>query len=455
MRTLAIRRPHSRLRFALLCIATMTATHSGLAAQPDKSAEIDALFAPAAHGDSPGASVIVIRDGEALHQAGYGLANLEHDVPNTPHTKFRLGSVTKSFTSTAILMLHEQGLLDIEDPVGKHLPDFPGADDTTLRHLLTHTSGLSESAEEGLLFEPGERISYSNFGYNLLGDVVAAVSGQSYEAYIQERIFQPLGMLSSGYDHHAPILRHRASGYAASADGFVNADYTDMSGPHAAGALYSTVEDMYRWDQALYTDRLVQAATLDMATTPVKLGHGREGGYGMGWMLNDYRGLREVGHGGDVTGFNSYVARFPDQRFSVVVLSNVGMRPPAALPTAGDLAHRIARMYLGDQMGPEEEFVEATVPVEILDAYVGVYELSAPEVVLSVAGSTLTVSRDGERLFSETNLGKALLRASSATEFHQEGMPLTLTFVRTDAGQATGILISAGGLREFSARRAE
>jgi CubicO group peptidase (beta-lactamase class C family) len=453
MWTLAVRRLSSHVCVAWIWALGLVAAPSVLATEAD---EIDALFASVGQGHSPGASVIAIQSGKVLHKEGYGLANLEHSVPNTPQTKFRLGSVTKSFTATAILMLHEQGLLSMDDPADMYLPDFPGSERTTLRHLLTHTSGLSESAEEPLLFEPGERISYSNFGYNLLGDIVEKVSGKSYEAYIQQHIFQPLGMLSSGYDHHAPIVRHRASGYSAAGNGeFVNADYTDMSGPHAAGALYSTVEDMYLWDQALYTDKLVQPATLDLAYTPVKLSQGREGGYGMGWMLNDYRGLREVGHGGDITGFNSYVARFPDQRFSVVVLSNVGMRPPASLPSAGEIAHRIAQIYLGGQMEPEKEFVEVTVSAEVLDNYVGVYTLRAPEVVLSVAGSTLTIVREEERLFSETNLGKAALRAASTTEFHQEGMPLILTFTGSDEGQATGILISAGGLREFSAHRAD
>ena len=454
------------LEFAkLLCVLGIAAAQLGLATQtngesrgdiPDKSAQIDALFDSISLTDTPGASVIVIQDGQVLHKEGYGLANIEHGVPNTPHTKFRLGSVTKSFTAAAILMLHEQGLLSIDDKVSRHLPDLHSADRMTIRHLLTHTSGFSESEDEPLLFEPGERINYSNFGYNLLGRILEKVSGKSYEDYVQEHIFRPLGMLNSGYDRHTPILKNRASGYSIGSNGgYVNAEYIDMSGPHAAGALYSTVEDLYLWDQALHTDKLLKASTLEQAFTPAKLSGGREAAYGMGWMLGDRGGLREVGHGGDITGFNSYIARFPDQHFSVMVLSNVGMHPPGPVPNAGALAHQIIQICLGDQMKPEEPLVEVELSEELLGSYVGVYQVNAPEVVTSVAGSTLKITREGNQLFSETKLGKARLRAVSVTELRQDGLPLSLTFIKNSQGRATEILISAGGLREFTATRAE
>ncbi|MAF10660.1 hypothetical protein CMK11_09425 [Candidatus Poribacteria bacterium] len=443
----------------LMCIAALCAgaATAAMAASPTDtglSARIDDLFADIAGASTPGAAVIVARNGKVLHSQGYGLANIEHDVPNTPRTKFRLGSITKSFTAAATLVLHERRLLDIEDPVGKHLPDVRDADLMTIRHLLTHTSGLSESEEEPSLFAPGQRISYSNYGYSLLGRIMERVHGKSYEDCIDDLIFGPLSMVDSGYDHHTPILKRRASGYALGATGeYVNAEYTDMSGPYAAGGLYSTVADMRLWDEALYGGTLLRPETLALAFTRVKLDGGREGGYGMGWMLGEYRGLREVAHGGDITGFNGFIARFPDERFSVVVLSNVGMHPPSPLPSAGDLAHRITQIYLGESMQPEEAFVETDVPADVLAGYVGVYELIAPEVVVNVAGDTFTVVQEDGRLYSVTKMGKAALRAASPTEFRQDGMPLTLTFTVDGDGRASEILISAGGLREFGAIR--
>jgi len=441
--------------FAIILMLADPTFATSMQGTSDTDAQIDALFTSINGLNATGASVIVIQDGKVLRKINYGLANIEFGVANTPETKFRLGSMTKSFTATAILMLHDQEQLNIDDPVSKYLTDFPNVNQITIRHLLTHTSGFSESKEEPLLFEPGKRISYSNYGYNLLGQIIEKVSGNSYETYLQEKIFEPLGMSNSGYDHAAPILKNRASGYTNRTNGtFVNSEYIDMSGPHSAGALYSTVEDLFLWDQALYSGKLLKANTLKQSFTPTKLSSGREAAYGMGWMLNSRGGLQEVGHGGDITGFNSYIARFPDQKFTVVVLSNVGMHPPGPLPTAGSIAQQIIQIYLGDQMSKEEKtIVEEKLSTELLDTYVGVYELIAHEVVTNVAGKTLKIIREGNQLFAEGKLGKALLRAVSETEFQQEGMPLSLTFITDDQGRAMEILISAGGLREFGAKR--
>ncbi len=445
----------------ILCIAICSAVFCGgyqLMAQPanetDRSAQVDSLFSPIDHSDAPGASVIVIQDGGVLHRKSYGMANIEHSVPNTPETKFRLGSITKSFTAIAVMQLHEKGKLNTTDYISRYLPDFPNGDRITVHHLLTHTSGIAEGDEEPLQSKPGERLNYSNLGYILLGRIIEKVSGRSYEEYLKENIFLPLNMLNSGYDHHATILKNRASGYSVSADGkFINADYMDMSGPFAAGGLYSTIEDMYLWDQALYTDRLLKSSTLEQAFAPVKLNDGRQGVYGLGWMIAQNRGLKEVGHGGDITGFNSYIARFPEQRFTVIVLSNVGMHPPGPLPNAGTLAHRIAEIYLSDKMQPVEERVQIKIDPEIYDAYAGQYKLEAPESVISVSGNILTISREGDQLFLESKLGKSEILPESETVFQQVDSPFKLTFVKDSEGQVTEIIISVMGIREFRAKR--
>ena len=215
-------------------------------------------------------AVLVAQDGKVLLSRGYGHANLEWNIPNTPAIKFRLGSVTKQFTAAAILLLEERGRLSIDDPVKKHLPDAPAAwDPVTIRHLLTHTSGIpsftgfpdyrsfkmfSTPAEKivasfldkPLEFQPGEKWNYSNSGYVLLGHLIERISGGTYEKFIQDSIFTPLAMADSGYDSNRTVIPRRAAGYSPSPAGPVNADFINMTVPHAAGALYSTTEDLLR-----------------------------------------------------------------------------------------------------------------------------------------------------------------------------------------------------------------
>ena len=221
-------------------------------------------------------SILIARDGKVLFSQGYGMANLEHDVPNTPQTKFRLGSITKQFTAMAIMILQERGKLNVQDKVKKYLPDAPKAwDEITIHHLLTHTSGIpnytafpeflktlpvrvtlkeliAKFKDKPLDFKPGEKFRYSNSGYVVLGQIIETASGQNYPTFMKEAIFDPLEMNDTGYDNATAIIKHRASGYTRRL-GIVltNCDYVDMSIPHAAGALYSTVEDLLKWDQAL------------------------------------------------------------------------------------------------------------------------------------------------------------------------------------------------------------
>ena len=250
-------------------------------------------------------SILIAREGKVLFSKGYGMANLEHDVPNTPQTKYRLGSITKQFTAMAILILQEQGKLNVHDKIKKYLPDAPKAwDEITIEHLLTHTSGIynyTESLEflktlpvrvtlkeliakfkdKPLNFKPGEKYSYSNSGYIVLGQIIETASGQNYPSFLKQAIFDPLAMTETGYDNATSILKHRASGYTRRL-GIVltNCDYVDMSIPHAAGALYSTTLDLLKWDQALYTEKLVPRKSLDAMFTPHK------DNYGYGWMID-------------------------------------------------------------------------------------------------------------------------------------------------------------------------
>src|ERR1035438_8296614 len=232
-------------------------------------------------------SVLVARGNEVIFSKGYGSADLEWDVPNAPNTKFRLGSVTKQFTAASILLLEEHGKLSVSDPVKKYLPDAPAAwDKITLFHLLTHTSGIPNFTgfpeyakletlattpaelvvrfrDKPLDFQPGEKWNYSNSGYVLLSYLIEKVTGDTYEKFVRENIFTPLGMKDSGYDFSSAIIAHRASGYVYTGFGFTNAPYVHMSVPQGAGALYSTTHDLLKWELGLFGGKVLQAAALE------------------------------------------------------------------------------------------------------------------------------------------------------------------------------------------------
>ncbi len=289
----------------------------------DIAAEVDTCIQALVALDRFSGSVLIAREGEVLASAGYGLANREHGVPNTPQTKFRLGSLTKQFTAMAILLLQDQDKLQLQDPISRLLPDCPDTWDTvTIHHLLNHTSGIPEHTDrldwkttgrtpmrvqeiadlfrhQPLDFQPGARHQYSNSGYILLGQVIEQVAGVSYEAFVQERIFVPLGMADTGYDRSDLVLENRAAGYDLRDDVYVNADFLDMSIPHAAGALYSMVEDLLLLDQSIYSEQLVPRDSLEAmwSISPFLANYG----YGVG--AGSLFGRRLIGHDGGIHGF--------------------------------------------------------------------------------------------------------------------------------------------------------
>ncbi len=360
---------------------------------------VDALFANIAGRPMPGAAVVVLRDGAVVHSKAYGLANLQTAEANTTRTRFRLASVSKSFTALLVLQLVEQGRLSLDDALEKHLPGVVGGDRIRIRHLLSHTAGLPDfaSLEQAMKLPrdgaPGERINYSNIGYALLSRVIEKVSGRSYAGQLRAAILEPLGMKDTGVDRNGPMEKGRAVGYLFMAGGGVTpAEYSEMAGEWvAAGGLYSTGEDMTLWLQALLSGRIVKTATLGPATVPVTLADGHKGGYGFGFTTIPFRGLREFGHGGDITGFNSQYAIYPDERLALVVLSNVGMRPPGPLPNAGEIGHKVVEAVAGGQLGPEWPPV-AGVPLSVLQRYAGRFRLMAPSPITDVMGETLDVT---------------------------------------------------------------
>ncbi len=419
--------------------------------------KIDEIFRIVQAGRSPGAAVAVIRDNQVVLTRAYGMANIEGAVANSPATIFRLASITKPFTAIAVLQLMESGKLTLDDPLSKYISDYPSAATVRISHLLHHTAGIpdftpiDEVKKRPLEFEPGTRLSYSNNGYLLLGHIIEKVSGQSWGDYLRDHIFLPLEMTHSGFDRTV-ILPGRATGYLLKDGAYSAIPPSDARDAYSAGGLYSTVEDMVRWTQALTTSKVLRRETIEQAWTPGLLTDGRKTVYGFGWILTTYRGLREIGHGGDITGFNSYVAHYPDERLTIVVLSNAGMRPPGPLPNAADLTHKIADLYLGDRVQQTEE-PRITVPDSILDSYVGRYKVDAPKIVLRNMGSEIVITREGDHLLGDANGTKMPLEARSETGFQALGSPAQLIFVRDPDGKCRKLIVTVMGLREFRAVR--
>jgi CubicO group peptidase (beta-lactamase class C family) len=411
-----------------------------------KSVQVNKLFECTINKPFPGASVIVIHHGKIILNKGYGFANIEHSKPNTPLTVFRLGSITKQFTAMAILQMYDKQMLQLNDYVEKYFPGTMNGNKITIKNLLTHTSGITESLDTELAFTPGSQISYSNAGYNLLGKIIEKASGMPYEKYLQENIFQPLGMNNTGYEHPDLKLKNRATGYKFSENGsYTDPGESDVSGAFSAGALYSTAEDMYKWDQALYSEKLVIASTLNQAFSPATLNDGSTIKYGFGWMVSQWRGLKEVGHGGDITGFNSYIARYPDEQFTVIVLSNIEMRPPGPLPDAGILAHKIAEIYLSDKISSTKEHIAISLDPKILDSYTGQYKwINASKGWIEASGEVLTIYKNNNQLFGHTKVRDIEINAEGENQFFMKDNSTIKFLIEKD--KVTGMVFDAMGL---------
>ena len=344
--------------------------------------KVDALLAPWSKGDTPGAAVLVIKDGKVLLKKGYGLASLETRKPIDRDTAFLLASITKPFTAMAIMILAERKKLHYEDSLSKFFPEFPPyAQKVTIRHLLQHQAGFPEyddlfvkggkmdsdwprsvkskpssfeptskdalrilAQEKELLFAPGDQRKYSNSGYVILAQIVEKVSGKPFARFLQQEIFQPLGMKRSRlYDETRPTIKNRAMSYKLTEGVYQDIDYAPQNAIYGEDNIYTTVDDLYYWDQALYTTKLVSAATLKEAFTSGTLNNGKPTNYGFGWIVSKTRGHETLSHGGGWLGFRTYILRFPEQRFTVVVLSNLAQFKPNVI------AVEISKIYLSDK----------------------------------------------------------------------------------------------------------
>ncbi len=320
----------------------------------DKAEKIDEVVTRYAKYGKFNGSVLVAEEGEVIFKKGFGMANFEWDVPNQTDTKFRIASITKQFTSMLIMQLVAEQKLDLQTPISAYLPNYPkkNADRITIHHLLTHTSGTPDFhhfmdykemdpyryrpeelvnlfADQELLFSPGEQFSYTNTGYDLLGYIIEKITGKSYKQVLQDNIFEPLSMLNSGFDDNRVVLKNRASGYANRylRGDYVNANYIDMTIPYAAGSIYSTVEDMFLWEQALYTENLLPKKYRDLLYGKyISAFNGRH--YGYGWIIggmqigNTGERIETLSHGGGMPGVKTLITRIPSSKSSIILLGN-------------------------------------------------------------------------------------------------------------------------------------
>ncbi|WP_296951776.1 serine hydrolase [uncultured Massilia sp.] len=393
------------LALTLPCIPAFAAA-SAVPSAADTAARIDAALAASYKPDAPGVTVIVVKDGRTVLRKAYGMADIAHKVPLAPDTPMRLGSITKQFTSTAILMLVDEGKVKLDDDITVYLPGYPThGKSITVEHLLTHTSGIASYTgkpayektmgkdltvaqmidsfkDDPLDFEPGTRYKYNNSGYFLLGAIVEKVSGMRYDEFVAQRIFVPLGMTRTAYEGHARSKAVQAVGYSAGGGGFAPSAALSMTQPYAAGAIVSTVDDLARWDAAVSSGKLLKAASWQRAFTPYTLASGKGTGYGYGWQVATMQGVPMIGHGGGINGFNTFAVRLPSEHVYVAVLGN----SDSGTMRAEDAAFRAAAIAIGK---PFPDFKAVALPAAALDAWSGVYRTGD--------GIQRTLRREGER----------------------------------------------------------
>lgn len=364
-----------RLFSLLFVIFVSTLAQSQNAITPEQVIQVDAVFANWDKADSPGASLGIIKDGQLVYGKGYGMANMEYDIPNTTSSVFRIGSTSKQFTAACIVLLAQEGKISLDDTLDQYFPDFPTyAKNITIRHLLHHSSGIRDyltlaslsglsdddfytnetvmlwlKNQKELNFNPGDEHLYSNSGYWLLSQIVQKAANMTMAKYAKINIFDKLEMNNTHFhDDHTAIVKNRASGYAPRENGsyVISMTTLDMIGD---GGIFSTIVDAKKWDDAFYNQEVFGANFWKTMTTPGVLNNGEVLDYACGLGVVNYNGLREVSHGGAFVGFRAEHMRFPEQRFSVIIFANRADANPTGM------AHQIADIFLKDDFVQESE----------------------------------------------------------------------------------------------------
>lgn len=404
-------------------------------------------------------AVLVARGDTVLLDKGYGYANLEWNIPNTSQTRFRIGSLTKQFAAAAILLLEERGKLKLGDPIRVYYPDAAASwDKVTLFNLLTQTSGipdytdapdfgdtmklqrspkqvLSSVHDKPLDFTPGEKFAYSNSNYVLLSQVIEKASGQTFQAFVQDNIFTPLGMKDSGFDSSA-LMGRRASSYSRRNDAIVNATYIDPSAQVGGGAICSTTHDLLVWEEAMLDDKLLSPASWKKMLTPFRDGRGPgapyKAGYGMGiYVGTTIDGHREISHTGSSAGVVTMMAAYPDDRLVVILLSNIASTPFA------DIVSKLADLGLGKAIVLPEERKPVAFDGKIMAQYAGRYQLRP--------GFVIEIAQEGSGLVAHpATLPAIALTPESKTRFYAKDPDLQVEF-KPARGRVTSLVWRING----------
>ena len=398
----------------------------------------------------PGVAVLVVHDGKIVKSQGYGMSNVEHQVPVKPETIFQSGSVGKQFTATAVMMLVEEGKIGLDDPILKYLKGPETWKDITIRHLLSHTSGLGDYpekfdlrkdftedelfkmvSEQTLLFQPGEQWQYSNLAYVTLGILIHKVSGKFYGDFLQERVFGPLQMTNTRIINESELIPNRAAGYLLVKKELKNQEWVSPSlNTTADGALYFNILDLAKWDEALYTEKLLKKSSLDQMWTPIKLKDGTTFPYGFGWSVNQHNGHRRVEHAGGWQGFATHIARYVDDRLTVVVLTNLATADPVYI------AHGVAGFFVPDLSLPKYTTIQ--IDPSLLKLYAGKYDFAAGRIAEIVAGENQLMIKTGEisrEFFPKSN-----------DSFYREDSETVIRFEKDASGKVTHMILEMGDL---------
>jgi CubicO group peptidase (beta-lactamase class C family) len=428
--------------------------------------KVNRLFTQWDRPDSPGAAVVVLKNGKIVHKNGYGMANLEYDVPITPATIFDMASVSKQFTAMAVAMLANQGKISLDDDIRKYLPDMPDfGKSITIRHLLHHTSGLRSWGfliqleglewddrlsyahvlrlaryQKELNFEPGEEFSYSNTGYALLAEIVARVTGQSFREWTTANIFKPLGMTDTVFhDDNTEIVKNRADSYAPEEKGGFRNVVSNLT-VVGSSSLFSTADDMSKWLKNFDEGQVGGTGALDQMFETGVLNDGEKLDYAFGLVMGEYRGTKTVHHSGGWAGFKTHIVLFPEQEFSVAVLSNLSTMKPVPL------ANQIADIYLAEDLTPEKQKAKrkkkkpVKVHPRVYDAFVGKYVITQG---ISSVGKVVAITKENDRLMAQQE-GEQKIRLfpESETKFFLKKADRQISFVREENGIVNEFILS-------------